>query len=89
MPKKIRSQKIIAELRRKLAKEQQGEAVKPVKKNLLISPKIEMETKEKPSSFVISDLRKSLFLTTLAISLEIVLYYMLEKGGIEILSSFF
>jgi len=91
MPKKRKSQKIIAELRRKLATQQSEKPVskpvfkkeKQIKKTPLISTKPEIPTQTVFSSFITSDLKKSLFLTGLAISLEFVLYYVLEVRGIK------
>lgn len=80
MPKKTKSQKIITELRRQLAG--QGESLsrakKTVEKPSLTLPKQEIEQGQRVSPFAVSDLKKSLFLCLLAISLELVLYYLLE-----------
>lgn len=87
MPKKTRSQKIIASLRKQL---QTQETVRQaVTRETLVekaTPTIAEPELERPaafSSFILSDLKKSLFLTLLAISLEFVLYYLLELGGFE------
>ena len=86
MPKKTKSQKIIADLRRKLATQQIKEAplprTKQLKKKPLISTKIKNEAPIILSSFIVKDLKKSLALTLLAISLEFVLYYVWEVRGI-------
>ena len=85
MPKKTKSQKIIADLRRKLAAQQKAEVSrlekKLVPKKPLISTKTKSEAPKVLSSFIINDLKKSLALTLLAISLEFVLYYALEIKG--------
>jgi len=85
MPKKTKSQKIIAELRRKLAAQPpsiitpqpipQKISKKKKRESPLSSTKIELKTPKSPSSFIVNDLKKSLLLTGLAISLELVLYY--------------
>lgn len=111
MPKKTKAQKIIAQLRRKLAtkrakrefleagkkstphlpprKAGQGRKTKLTTEALkregvgkdFIQP--EFKNQETPSSFVINDLKKSLFLFSLAIVLQLVLYYLLELGWIN------
>ena len=92
MPKKTKAQKIIAQLRRKVAaKEAESMISKVAKENQAkkISPTLsstETEQKRTLPSFVLSDLKKSLLLTGLAISLEFVLYYLLELGVINKLS---
>ena len=96
MPKKTRSQKIIAELRRELASRQarkmsatprqkkkeraELKKKKPIEKSTSVSTKFENAPRNEKTlcSFILSDLKKSLFLTMLAISLEFVLYYLLE-----------
>jgi len=87
MPKKKKSQKIIAELRRKLSVQEVGRIVsKPIiKEKKQIKKRLLTSVKSSPilPSFIINDLRKSLFLTLLAISLEFVLYYLLEIKSIE------
>lgn len=88
MPKKRKSQKIITELKRKLAAQKEKKTLsvpiikekKQIKKRLLISTKSETECQAILPSFIISDLKKSFFLTGLAISLELVLYYILKKN---------
>ena len=86
MPKKRKAQKIITELRRKLAQQQTAREIlqkeKRVKKMPLISVKTERKTEKVFPSFIAADLKKSLFLFLLAISFEFVLYYLLEKGGV-------
>ena len=87
MPKKKKSQKIIAELRRKLSVQEVGKIVsKPIikeKKQIKKRPLTSVKSSPILPSFIINDLRKSLFLTLLAISLEFVLYYLLEIKSIE------
>ena len=91
MPKKRKSQKIIADLRRKLAAQQIKEIPLPktklVKKKPSISTKAKSETPIVLSSFIVKDLKKSLALTLLAISFEFVLYYVWEVRGFKSLHS--
>lgn len=97
MPKKTKAQKIIAELRRKVAaqettrstlisparKDSQEESLKEgrVKEPSQTLAYPETKNMEVLSSFVISDLKKSISLTVLAIALQFVLYYLLELDG--------
>ncbi|MBL7159839.1 hypothetical protein ISS85_05145, partial [Candidatus Microgenomates bacterium] len=86
MPKKTKSQKIITDLKRKLATQQKEEVSLPqarqVNKRPSISTKAKSETPTILSSFIVKDLKKSLALTLLAISFEFVLYYVWEVRGI-------
>lgn len=90
MPKKRKSQKIIAELRRKLTAQEEEKtlSIPIIKEKKQIKKRLLMSTKSSPifPSFIISDLKKSFFLTGLAISLEFVLYYLLELKAITKLS---
>lgn len=84
MPKKTRSQKIIANLRRQLTVKEKNLKIEKSavsEKSLTTQPPLQHEQQQKVPFFVINDLKKSLFLTALAISLELVLYYLLELGG--------
>ena len=84
MPKKTRAQKIIAKLRRELTKKETKRESSPQKKPFF--PKETLPEKEKSSSlrnFVVNDLKKSLFLFSLAIALQLVLYYLLELEGLR------
>lgn len=90
MPKKTKAQKIIAQLRRKLVAKEARKIVFKEERREKKSPPVLTEPKpqsqEASVSFVLGDLKKSLFLTALAISLEFVLYYLLELGGVSQLS---
>lgn len=89
MPKKRKSQKVITELRRKLAAQEEKTLSAPIiKEKKQIKKRLLISTKSSPifPSFIISDLKKSFFLTGLAISLEFVLYYLLELKAITKLS---
>ena len=86
MSKKTREEKIIAELRRKLKSLKVPKEVKPVSLPTSSEKPIAKErttgfARENLSydySLVAKDLRKTFFLTTLALSLEFVLYFILK-----------
>jgi len=92
VPKKTKKEKIIAELRRKLQSVEQGtETVKVVrppeekKIEVKITPQSTQNLANFDRSFIIHDLRKTFLLSGLAISLELVVYWIIELGGSKLL----
>ncbi len=103
MPKKTRQEKIIAELRRKLeTTKAQGLATtpkttSPVEEKQVLpdyhlpgqsfsSPKT---TTSLPSTIdIMKDLKKTFFLSGLAISFEVIVYWLTELGGSKFLHVF-
>lgn len=83
MPKKKKSQKIIADLRRKLKAQKEkrtySKAKTAPKKSKKTPPKSEPKTEKQVSPHILNDLKKSFILTGLAIGLELVLYYILKQ----------
>jgi len=89
MGRKTKKEKIIADLRRKMAKLEVRE-----EKKIYQEPKISLEninSQEKPSfqspsiyiypvQFIKKDLTKTIFLTILAISFEVALFFLFEKN---------
>ncbi len=85
MPKKTKKEKIIADLRRQLG------SVKTVSEEVKFEKKKEISSNNysatlipsgnKSVSYLASDLRKTIFLAGLAISLELVVYWITELGG--------
>ncbi|MBI4999424.1 hypothetical protein HZB97_01485 [Candidatus Gottesmanbacteria bacterium] len=97
MPKKTKKEKIIAELRRKLEtvkiesgqlevkaekKEFATPATRPTTHNLPPQP---TSYSKKSSAYIIHDLRKTFILAGLAISLEVMIYWITELGGNRLL----
>lgn len=86
MPKKTRKEKIIAELRRKLetAKISDEKVIVEKKESPRPIPNFQFPTSNIPTvatSFVLRDLKKTFLLAGLAISLELVVYWLTELGG--------
>lgn len=87
--RKTRHKKIIADLRRELAAKQESVAVKPKEKP---QPQVIPELKHNnfaPSltlnySLILSDFKKTLIFTSLAFSFEFSVFWLLEKGGIQL-----
>lgn len=104
MPKKTRQEKIIAELRRKLeTTKAQGPETEPRITDLRKDQKInsgyrlpdqpisssKTSTITMPSTAdIIRDLKKTFLLTGLAISFEIIVYWLTELGGSKFLHIF-
>lgn len=97
MPKKTRQEKIIAELRRKLeTTKAQGLETTPImtkpaeEKKVssdyrlpdrpVSSPKTQVLTLQSTTD-IMRDLKKTFFLTGLAISFEVIVYWLTELGG--------
>lgn len=98
MGRKTRSQKIIAELRRKIRASQISSSLeqeKKVDKTLIeIRENFQPVIKERESAipsynlnFIRRDLLKTFFLTATIISLELMLYWSLEHNGLKILQN--
>lgn len=98
MPKKTKKEKIIAELRRRLEitkavgqkweignEKLDNEVRSEIPINQNIPPQFPASHVSLPSSYVVHDLRKTFILTGLAISFEIVVYWITELGGSKLL----
>lgn len=94
-PRKTRQEKIITELRRKLAVNQdlsidRNAAPKSYEEKVRISfsPVSQSTTVQAIRlnySYVFSDLKKTGFLTLFALAFEFVLYWLFERGGIHLI----
>jgi hypothetical protein len=101
VPKKTKKEKIIAELRRKLDRIEvrsgkidlevrnldklEDKSTPLISKNQDVQFQVPTSNLQLPTSYIINDLQKTFFLAGLAISLELVIYWLSELGGSKLL----